>query len=97
MYDRPPTAEEIKSGGYEPGDFEDEDFDVWPENWPTYELFLDMDTQWRVGLSGPTGLDYNVLLRLMDGLHLSDEDHQALFDDVRVMEHAALEKMRKPG
>ena len=56
-----------------------------------------MSTQWRVGMGGPTGLDYNVLLRLMDRLHLSDEDHEAMLDDVRAMERAALEEIRDQG
>lgn len=30
-----------------------------PENLPAIELFLGCLTQWRVGFSGPTGLDYH--------------------------------------
>jgi len=51
-------------------------------------------TQWRIGMNGPTGLDYNVLFRLMDEAKMSPEDWRSTFDDVRVMESAALESMR---
>lgn len=45
-------------------------------------------------MNGPTGLDYNVLFRLMDQAKMSPDDWQQTFDDVRVMESAALESMR---
>jgi hypothetical protein len=31
---------------------------VFPENVPAVDLFLDVQTQWRVGLGGAIGLDY---------------------------------------
>ncbi len=34
---------------------------VWPENWPAFRLFCDVQSQWRTGPGGPIGLDYNVL------------------------------------
>lgn len=52
-----------------------------------------MSTQWRVGMGGPTGLCYGVLLALMDRLRLSDEEHDELFEDIRAMEREALRVM----
>lgn len=49
-----------------------------------------MRTQWRVGMSGPVGLDYNVLFRVLDRLNLSYDDYDEMFADVRAMESAAL-------
>jgi hypothetical protein len=68
-------------------------FEVWPENWPAFHLFCTVQTQWRCGHAGPTGLDYTPLLALMDRMKLSDEDHDALFDDVQTLERAALDAM----
>jgi hypothetical protein len=34
---------------------------VWPQHWDTVALIIAMRTQWRTGMAGPTGLDYNVL------------------------------------
>lgn len=45
-----------------------------------------MKTQWRVGASGPTGLDYNVLFTLMTLKNVGVE----ILDDIRIMESAAL-------
>jgi hypothetical protein len=58
-------------------------------------LFTQVATQWRVGMGGPIGLDYNVLFRLLDMADLSKEDWEQSFEEVRVMEAAALEAMRQ--
>lgn len=52
-----------------------------------------MQSQWNVGTAGATGLQYLVLFALMDRLKLSDDDHDALFDDIQTLEHAALAAM----
>jgi len=75
------------------GHFVDDDLDVWPENWPALELFSVLGTQWRVGMAGATGLDYTAILAVMDLQHTAPEDRRGLFDDVRVMERAALQTM----
>lgn len=51
-----------------------------------------MQTQWRVGMSGATGLDYGPLFTRMSRLSVEWEQ---TFDDIRVLEAAALEQMRK--
>lgn len=53
-----------------------------------------MFTQWRVGMNGYTGLDYNVLLHKMDRMKLSEDDYLQLENDMQIMENAALEQMR---
>jgi hypothetical protein len=53
-----------------------------------------MSTQWRVGMSGATGLDYGVLYRKMDRLQLSEAEYDDLEEDVRTLESAALACMR---
>lgn len=41
--------------------FEEAPCEVWACNWKTFRLFEAMGSQWRVGMSGPTGLDYGAL------------------------------------
>jgi hypothetical protein len=69
--------------------------EVWPENWQALLLFIRVGTQWRVGMAGATGLDYNVLFRLMDVEGLAGEDWSKVFADIQVMEAQAIETMRE--
>ena len=75
------------------GHFVEDDMEVWPENWPALELFSALGTQWRVGMAGATGLDYTAIMAVMDLQNTAPEDRRGLFDDVRVMERAALQMM----
>lgn len=34
---------------------------MWECNWPTFELFVAMGTQWSVGMGGATGMRYEAL------------------------------------
>lgn len=68
--------------------------DVWPDNVSAYEIFRFLNTQWRSGMGGPYGLDYNVMYRKMDRLGLSTEDYDELEYNLQIMESAALECMR---
>lgn len=92
-----PTADDLEGTGLTPEDYETEDAEVWPENWQAWCLFDAMRTQWRTrGMEGrPYGLDYGVLFRLMDEDGLAGRDWRDTLDDIRVMESAALEEMRK--
>lgn len=56
-------------------------------------LFNSLSTQWRMGMGGPTGLDYNPLLLLMARMALSDAQHRDLFADIQTLEAAALSAM----
>lgn len=68
--------------------------EVWPENWPAFQLFAEIATQWRIGMNGPTGLDYLVLHRELDDLGLAGEERRQMKSDIRVLEQAALTAMR---
>lgn len=70
-------------------------YEVWPENMPAINLFSSISSQWRVGMSGPSGLDYNVLFNRMDRMKLPDQDYEWMFDDIRVIESEALSIIRK--
>lgn len=57
-------------------------------------MFIAMSTQWRIGMSGATGLDYNALPVVMKLGGIPAKDRPAVFEDVRIMEDAALVQMR---
>ncbi len=54
-----------------------------------------LDTQWRVGMSGPIGLDYNAAYPLIDRATSTPEDWHDMLDDLRVLEATALDVMRE--
>lgn len=67
------------------------EIEILPEIWPAVGLFAASATQWRrAGMSGiPTGLDYAgvAIVARAQGVALED----ALFEDLQLMEAAALE------
>lgn len=69
--------------------------EIWPENWPAWLLFDRMSTQWRVGMAGPIGLDYNVLFRFLDRMHLDERDYDQMLHDISVLEQASLSEIHK--
>lgn len=69
--------------------FETDNFEVWPENLDALNMFLRCQTQWRAGPNGLIGLDYGVVLQLFRLYDVSN--HQALLEDLQVMEGHALQ------
>ena len=69
------------------------DIEVWPENWPIFELFSRLRTQWAVGFGGPTGLRYEAIYPLLDRMNLSPADWEQAFADIQLMESAALQQI----
>ncbi|MDQ7207717.1 DUF1799 domain-containing protein [Serratia fonticola] len=67
--------------------------EILPDVWQSFEVFRAMATQWRTGMSGVTGLDYNCLPWLMK-LH-GIEDEAVALTDIRVMEASALSVIHK--
>ena len=69
--------------------------ECWPENIDSLNLFIALQTQWRIGMSGATGLDYPAVFATIDRLHRDKTDarRDELFADVQIMEAAALKKM----
>ncbi len=68
-------------------------FEVWEENWPAVDLFLRVQTQWRVGMNGPVGLDYGAVewvLRLYEA-----QEPRAVLEDLQIMEAAVLAAVNK--
>ena len=70
---------------------------VFPDVWPSVGLFRDMNTQWRVGPGGIVGLDYKALDAVMKFRGITDDEISQRFDDIQVMELAAIEAIRSKG
>jgi hypothetical protein len=69
--------------------------DVWPDNLQAVNMFISMSTQWRTGMSGPTGLDYNALPGVMRMTGIPRASWGTVFEDLRQMEDAALQVMHQ--
>ena len=66
---------------------------MWPENWTVWRVFEAVFTQWRVGMGGPTGLDYAAVYPLLDRAAKDPQEWDEMFSDIQVMEGAALKQM----
>jgi hypothetical protein len=55
-----------------------------------FNVFMDLCTQWRMGSSGPVGLDYSVLFHKMDRMKLEPDEYERVERAVRIMEDEAL-------
>lgn len=75
--------------GRDPGD-EGGSFELWPENVQSLRLWLEVATQWRVGMGGAVGLDYAGVEAVMRINGLRGQERRERFGDLRVMEAAAL-------
>ncbi len=65
------------------------EYEVWQEHEYAVLMFLRCETQWRTMSSGVMGLDYGVVLQLMD-LYAVDNRRQVL-EDLQIMEGRAKE------
>lgn len=63
------------------------EYEVWPEHEDAVMLFLRCQTQWRTTMMGVMGLDYGVILQMIDLYAVSDR-LQAM-EDLQVMEGRA--------
>ena len=67
--------------------------EVWPDNHAAFILFNNLSTQWRIGMGGPTGLDYAAVYPLLDRAAKGPQEWDELFSDIQVMEGAALKQI----
>ncbi|MFZ4498752.1 MAG: DUF1799 domain-containing protein [Burkholderiales bacterium] len=71
---------------------EDREFHLWTENVPVWNLWQAVQTQWRIGMNGPTGLDYAGIEALMRMRNVSRAERPELIEGLQVMEVVALEE-----
>lgn len=75
---------------------QEDDFYVWKENWAAVLIFLGLATQWRLGATGRyIGLDYAAVQAVMNMRCVKKFSRKALFNDIQIMEYAALDVLRK--
>ncbi|MEN9671433.1 MAG: hypothetical protein RL018_1710 [Pseudomonadota bacterium] len=78
---------------------EKQDFEVLPENLMAVQVFLAMQTNWRViaGMAGIVwqGLDYSALPAVFQLMAIPKKQHPALFQDLRLMEAEAVPILNK--
>jgi hypothetical protein len=90
----------LEDGGVgEDGEDDEEVFEVWPENVQAVELFSLVASQWRAvaGFAGARflGLDYAAIEAVMRMRNVRTKERGRLFDDLRVMEGAALAELNR--
>ena len=91
FYARIPTAADLKGTGLTPADYDEDDFEVWPDNMPALRLFITLQTQLRSwGGGGAMGFDYGVYFSRMDRMSLTPQAYEWMFDDIREIEPIAL-------
>jgi hypothetical protein len=93
MYEPRATAEDMAKLGLTLADIEDDDVEIWPDNWPVFRLFNALGTQWRVGPGGETGLDYTSIRDVASYIGIKKRQIPELFPDLQVMEAEALAVM----
>jgi len=73
---------------------EQDEFEVWPENWDTVQLFLLVQTQWRTGsMGGVIGLDYTAI---DSAVRFAEMDvTPEMFKGLRVMESSAVNALNE--
>lgn len=69
---------------------EEEDFYLLPENHKAWELFCACSTQWRVGMAGPTGLDYPAVESVMRIFCVKQKHQKDLLWRIQHLERGAL-------
>jgi len=95
LYTPGPDEKELATFGLSLEDYGDTIVEIWPENLPAFEVFRALTTQWRAGMNGPTGLDYNVLPELWRRLDIRKKERNRVFADLQEMERAALSVMAR--
>jgi hypothetical protein len=95
LYTPDPSAQEAAVFGLTPEEASGPPVPVWPDNLQSVNTFIAASTQWRVGSSGATGLDYGVLPTVLRLATIPRSHWPDVFDDIRVLEDEALKTIRK--
>lgn len=74
-------------------DEEPDSFWILPENVEALNWFLLMQTQWRVGMNGLTGMDYGVFLQWAKEEGVKRLNRVWLLGDLRMMEKEYLDSL----
>lgn len=64
---------------------------LWPQNVASWQAWQAVQTQWRSGMSGATGLDYAGVRAALDELGFAGDERQAAWRGIQAAERATLE------
>jgi len=64
---------------------------LWPDNVRAWSCWQGVQTQWRVGMGGATGLDYAGVRAYLDELGLCGDERREAFAGIQACERATLE------
>lgn len=95
LYTPAPSAEECAAFGLTVEEASGPPVDVWPDNVAAANAFIAMSTQWRIGMSGATGLDYATVPTVLRLNGIPRPDWPDTFGAIRVLEDEALKTMRE--
>ncbi|MGY8903204.1 MAG: DUF1799 domain-containing protein [Burkholderiales bacterium] len=65
-------------------------FSLWPENLPLWQFWMQLQSQWRVGLQGPEGLDYAGVWSVLNNT-VRPRQRRRYFSAIQAMEFASLQ------
>jgi hypothetical protein len=71
-----------------------ETFGLLAENAEAIGWFMKLQTQWRMGMNGPVGLDYGVFIQWAKDEGVRRQDRLWLLEDLRLVEREFLGVMR---
>jgi hypothetical protein len=97
LYRKAPTLQEAQAWGLTLEEASGPPFEVWPDLMAAVNVFGAMQTQWRTGMAGATGLDYGALPAVMRLMGVPRADWPDTFDALRVLEDEALTTFREDG
>lgn len=91
------AGERLDGGGVDGGEEDGGSFAVWTENAETLRVFLALNRCWRIGeLNGKyLGLDRPAIESTLRLMQVPRKRQPEIFEDLRVMEHAALEVLNR--
>ena len=64
---------------------------LWPDNVRAWSCWQGVQTQWRVGMGGATGLDYAGVRAFLDEQDLQRDERREVFAGIQACERATLE------
>lgn len=64
---------------------------LWPDNVDAWQAWIGVQTQWRVGMSGATGLCYAGVRAYLDELDATGPERRAIWSGIQAAERATLD------
>lgn len=97
LYSKKASDSELAAWGLKPEDYAAESpidgIEIWKANWQAFCVFRDLETQWRIGMAGPSGLDYSAIEPTLRLTGVDTEVWPDVFQCIRVLEREAIDVM----